>query len=228
MSSISPFHDSDSLVLIEAGVLEELFLDDIGNRKPQLAFLDADADEASDPRLESLSSTSHGRGQNTARESSTVDEQSPSDVSSQPYAPRKRRRVDGLEQRSDSAGDYCVPPLPALPLLEAIVEAHFHSLHHWMPILHETRFRVKLKDSQERARLVVLFHALVSTSIKYIRLEDFDMTLEDAARQIRISRTAVMLNAMESLSLENTQALVFLAFDYVLMRTPASHLPFMF
>ena len=84
-----------------------------------------------------------------------------------------------------------------------------------MPILHETRFRAKLRDSGERARLAVLFHALVSTSIKYIDLASFEMTVEDVQRLIRTSRRAVMLNAMDSLSIENTQALAFLAFDFV-------------
>ncbi|OIW32798.1 hypothetical protein CONLIGDRAFT_660573 [Coniochaeta ligniaria NRRL 30616] len=185
-------------------VLEELFLDNVGNRKPQLAFLDVDAEEVSNHRLESLTSASDTRQHNEAEESPIVDERSSLDVSSQHGGPRKRRRVDEPEQWSEIATGPWMPPLPALPLLEAVVEAHFRTLHHWMPILHETRFRAKLKDGQERARLAVLFHAL-----------DFGMALEDAERQIRISRRAVMLNAMESLSLENTQALVFLAFDYM-------------
>jgi hypothetical protein len=195
-------------------VLEELFLDNAGNRKPQLAFLDVDTQAASN--LESLTSTSDGRRQQSlAVQSHAVDESLGFDVSSQHAGSRKRRRIDEPDQWPDSADGPWMPPLPSLPLLEAIVEAHFRTLHHWMPILHETRFRAKLRDSQERLKLAVLFHALVSTSIKYISLDDFGMTVEDVEHQIRVSRRAVVLNAMESLSLENTQALVFLAFDYM-------------
>jgi hypothetical protein len=41
------------------------------------------------------------------------------------------------------------------------------------------------------------------------------MNIRDVTRQIRISRKIVMEHAMESLSVENTQALVIIAFDYV-------------
>jgi hypothetical protein len=196
-------------------VLEELFLDHAGNRKPQLAFLDIDAEDFSNHPLALSASPFNTTHQNEAEDSPVMHELSPLEVSSQRDGPRKRRRVDEVDEWLGSADGPWIPPLPAQPLLEAIIEAHFHSLHHWMPILHETRFRAKLKDGQERARLAVLLHALVSTSIKYVSLKDFGMTLEDTERQISVSRRAVMLNAMGSLSLENTQALVFLAFDYV-------------
>ena len=196
-------------------MLEELLLDNVGNRKPQLAFLDVGADAADDHVLESGASASVGRVQTEAAQGSVMDGDLPPDATSQETGPRKRRRVDEADRWMNSADGPCMPPLPSLPVLEAMVEAHFRTLHHFMPILHETRFRAKLRDSQERERLAVLFHALVSTSIKYINLDEFKMTLEDVERQIRISRRAVMLNAMGSLSLENTQALVFLAFDYL-------------
>lgn len=198
-------------------MLEELFLDNVGNRKPQLAFLDVDVEEVEEVnnnRLEG-SSASDTRQQNGTGESPSVDERSPLGVSPRQDGARKRRRVGDPEQCLETVDGPWMPPLPALPLLEAVVEAHFRTVHHWMPILHETRFRANLKDDRERARLAVLFHALVSTSLKHVKLADFGMALENAERQIRVSRRAVVLNAMESLSVENTQALAFLAFDYV-------------
>ncbi|KAB5576333.1 hypothetical protein GE09DRAFT_620751 [Coniochaeta sp. 2T2.1] len=196
-------------------VLEELFLDNGGNRKPQLAFLDGDADHANNGQLGPLGPASDATQRNNGESTPAAEDTSPEDATSNNGSPRKRRRIEEASHWADDADGPWMPPLPSLPVLEAIVEAHFRTLHHWMPILHETRFRAKLRDSRERTRIAVVFHALVSTSIKYIDLVSFEMTLEDVQRQIRISRRAVMLNAMDSLSIENTQALAFLAFDFM-------------
>ncbi|UKZ82941.1 hypothetical protein TrVFT333_010741 [Trichoderma virens FT-333] len=129
---------------------------------------------------------------------------------------RKRQRTDeGQEQHWDINDDSWMVPLPQFPLLEAVVEAHFQTVHHWIPILHETRFRAKFKDSFQRQKLTILLHALLSAAIKYVDFTDFGMNIRDVTRQIRISRKIVMEHAMESLSVENTQALVIIAFDYM-------------
>ena len=140
---------------------------------------------------------------------------SSADASSRMDGPRKRRRVEELNEAYSLDHSSRSATLPPLPFLEAVVEAHFVTVHHWIPILHETRFRAKLKDANELDRIAVLLHALLSTAIKYVNASDFGMTLEDAKRQIRVSRRIVMMSAMEALSIENTQALIFLAFDYV-------------
>lgn len=140
----------------------------------------------------------------------------------------KRQRIDdndngtGEVQYWDADNDSWIPPLPLISFLEAVVEAHFQTVHHWIPILHETRFRAKFKDPAERQKLPVLLHALLSASIKYVEFEDFGMSVHDVARQIRVSRRAVMSHAMESLSIENTQALVIIAFDYVRIKIVTS------
>ncbi|CAK7267140.1 hypothetical protein SEPCBS119000_002392 [Sporothrix epigloea] len=108
-----------------------------------------------------------------------------------------------------------IPPLPALPLLKAIVEAHFQTVHHWVPILHSTRFRAALTNARDRRRHAVLIHAMVAMSIKYVDFAAFNLTSRQVARQIRLSRRAVQLNALDGLSFINTQALIFLAFDYM-------------
>jgi hypothetical protein len=63
--------------------------------------------------------------------------------------------------------------------------------------------------------LAVLLHSLVAVAIKYIELDKAGLDREGAERQIRESRKIVMLQAMQSLSIENMQAMVFLAFDCV-------------
>ncbi|KAL7920251.1 sugar transporter domain-containing protein [Trichoderma austrokoningii] len=136
------------------------------------------------------------------------------------HRPKRQRINDGdydtLEAEYWDADNVSwIPPLPPVSFLEAVVEAHFQTVHHWVPILHETRFRAKFKDPMERQKLPVLLHALLSASIKYVDFENFGMSIQDVAKQIRVSRRAVMSHAMESLSIQNTQALVIIAFDYM-------------
>ncbi|KIH90842.1 hypothetical protein SPBR_00087 [Sporothrix brasiliensis 5110] len=141
-----------------------------------------------------------------------------------PYHHRRRARRNGDHDISDdddsnassSSLDHAwIPPLPALPLLKAIVEAHFQTVHHWVPILHPTRFRALLDDPRERRRRAVLIHAIIAMSIKYVDFGPFGLKSRHVARQIRLSRRAVQLNALDGLSFINTQALIFLAFDYM-------------
>lgn len=150
-----------------------------------------------------------------------------------PYHHRRRNRRGGdddnghADDNDDDASDddsnassssldhTWIPPLPALPLLKAIVEAHFQTVHHWVPILHPTRFRAALNDPRERRRRAVLIHAIIAMSIKYVDFGTFGLTSRQVTRQIRLSRRAVQLNALDGLSFVNTQALIFLAFDYV-------------
>ncbi len=202
-------------------MLERILLDNAGNRKPHLAFLDANVEQISGHPLPSFISSAAGSQHNDEERSPQTQTPSLAEADVQGEGRRKRRRLDdaGLSSLAEENGLW-MPPLPSLPLLEAVVEAHFHTVHHWVPILHETRFRAKLKDLQERRRLAVVLHAILSSSIKYVDYEEFGMTPEEVERQIRVSRKAVLFNAMDSLSIENTEALIFLAFDYVSHREP--------
>ncbi|KAJ5798284.1 uncharacterized protein N7503_007580 [Penicillium pulvis] len=126
----------------------------------------------------------------------------------------KRRRTNDMDPNSWTEDDG-LPPPPPLHLLDSIVDIHFRTVHHWVPILHEARFLAKLADADERNRLAVLLHSLVAVSIKYLDVDKVELGHINVDRQIRLSRKVVMLHAMQSVSVENMQALIFLAFDYV-------------
>lgn len=135
--------------------------------------------------------------------------------------PRKRRRVDScgnpkielavpLEDiLEDSSG------LPAPELMEGIVTAYFDNIQPWIPILHETRFRARIHDSEQRPRLVIILHAIVVAAIRLARPEVHGLSVIDVEAQTRKSRSIVVLNAMDNLSVENLQALIIIAFDDV-------------
>lgn len=140
--------------------------------------------------------------------------------SSETSSPRKRKRDDAIHE--DQGGSWknlddedSVPLLPSEAILEAIVEIYFAKIQPWIPFLHMPTFRARVKDPRERPKIKVLLHALVSATMKHLKLVDFGIDRADMRRQVRTSRNVVTLNAMGSISVENLQALIVLAFDYV-------------
>lgn len=211
--------------------MEQILLDSSGNTRARLAaLLDGDIAALNDTVNSQTASVIGQRGyltQGDAIERGTRNSSLASTSQADHHRPKRQRIDDGHNhigqlQYWDADNDSWVTPLPSIPFLEAAVEAHFQTVHHWIPILHETRFRAKFKDPVERQKLSILLHALLSASIKYVDFEDFGMSVHDVTRQIHASRRTVMSHAMESLSIENTQALVIIAFDYVRIMTAPS------
>ena len=135
-------------------------------------------------------------------------------------SPKKRKRDGTTHESMDGSWPNLddvefVPPLPSEAILEAIVETYFSKIQPWIPFLHVPTFRIRLRDQRERAKIKVLLHALVSATMKHLKLGHFGIGYEEMRRQVRISRNVVTLHAMGSLSVENLQALIVLAFDYV-------------
>jgi hypothetical protein len=135
-------------------------------------------------------------------------------------SPKKRKRDGNTHDNLDGSWPNLddvefIPPLPSEVILEAIVETYFSKIQPWIPFLHVPTFRIKLRDQRERAKIKVLLHALVSATMKHLKLGHFCIGQEEMRRQVRISRNVVTLHAMGSLSVENLQALIILAFDYV-------------
>lgn len=135
--------------------------------------------------------------------------------------PRKRRRIDScgnpkielalpLEDLLDATTS-----LPPPELLENIVTAYFINIQPWIPILHETRFRARVHDPEQRTRLVIVIHAIIVAAIRFARPGAHGLSAADVESQTKASRSIVVLNAMDSLSVENLQALTIIAFDDV-------------
>lgn len=132
----------------------------------------------------------------------------------------KRRRTDGPTEPSHISIELPyteddIDELPPSPLIEAIIEKYFATIHHWIPLLHQSRLENRMRNPKEAPKLKVLLHALVSATIRHIALDEFQLDKRQMEKQIRISRSVVMLNAMETLSVENLQALIIVAFDKV-------------
>ena len=195
--------------------LEKLLLDIDGERKPALAFLDADESGPDWSHQAPQTSTENGTQQSAAGHVDYI-----AGVPSPRISSTKRKRtVETLETPDGNTGvDFdgsAVPKLPHDALLQAIIDQHFCKAHHWIPILHQGTFRAKLIDPAGQDKFGVLLHALVSASIRHVPIEEHGMTEAEMYRQIRVSRNVVMLNAMQIPSVENLQALVIVAFDLV-------------
>ncbi|KAH6891519.1 fungal-specific transcription factor domain-containing protein [Thelonectria olida] len=131
----------------------------------------------------------------------------------------KRRRVDScgnprieiqvpLEDLSDPSST-----LPPPELLEDIVCSYFDNIQPWIPILHETRFRARINDSEQRPSLVVILHAIVVAALRFIQPEAHGLVSHNLEALAKKSRSVVILTAMDGLSVENLQALIIIAFD---------------
>ena len=133
--------------------------------------------------------------------------------------PLKRKRTETDMSRTPN---HIVPPiknieeneLPPDDLIDDLVEIYFANVHPWIPILHVRQFRERMRIPAERKKLTNIFHAIVSLCVRFSmdpRLDSPEVRL----RFSKLSRQTVILQSMESFSVENLQALVICAFDTV-------------
>jgi hypothetical protein len=127
---------------------------------------------------------------------------------SQPQLELPPLTLEGDSKRDD---DDLLPPDD---LMDDLVELYFHNIHPWIPILHVRKFRERMAIPAQRQKLTTIFHAITSLCVRFSK----DSRLSKAevrANFARRSRKTVILQSMESFSVENLQALVICAFDTV-------------
>lgn len=119
---------------------------------------------------------------------------------------------DVANRDGSGSAEYDEVDLPPKDLVNTLVEIYFAKIHPWIPMLHVRYFRERMANHRERARLTTIFHAIVSLCARFsddVRLGN----AETKARNARKSRQNVILQSMESFSVENLQALIICAFD---------------
>ncbi|KAI0102964.1 fungal-specific transcription factor domain-containing protein [Nemania sp. FL0031] len=129
----------------------------------------------------------------------------------------KRRRTNQSRQSSGTDSllnlegeDFQLPK----DLEDSLVEIYFARIHPWIPVLHVTRFRQSLRIPPERARLKIVLRAIASLCTRFSN----DPRLGDEitrSKLVKACRGAVILGSVESLSVENLQALTICAFDTI-------------
>jgi hypothetical protein len=143
------------------------------------------------------------------------------DIEAPLSSPLKRRRTYGTlnedpepRPRSPLPNHDDKEELPPDDLIDALVEIYFTNIHPWIPILHVRQFRERMKDAAQRKKIETIFHAIVSLCVRFS--DDPRLgSAEVRTRYSKRSRNIVILQSMESFSVENLQALVICAFDTV-------------
>lgn len=114
----------------------------------------------------------------------------------------KRRRMN---EALDTSRTEDAPALPGADILESILTAYFTLVHPWIPMIHQGRFFDRLADETQRDQLVIILHSMVLAASKFVP--------EAATYVLAHTRRWIICTAMDSLSLENLQALIILAFN---------------
>ena len=98
-------------------------------------------------------------------------------------------------------------------ILDVVIDTYFKTAHHWIPFLHERRFRERLLRNSEREKLEIVIHAMTYIAV---RLVSHDVITKKEAEEIaRESKEMVLMRAFDDLSVENLQALAMIAFEHV-------------
>ena len=98
-------------------------------------------------------------------------------------------------------------------VLDTVISVYFKTAHHWIPFLHESRFRARYQNTQERIKLEIVLHAMTYVAIRLVPPDIISKT--DAHEIACTSQKMVLKSAFDDLSVENLQALAMIAFDHV-------------
>jgi hypothetical protein len=146
--------------------------------------------------------------------------------------PRKRRRVDSCGNPNIEVAvpledlDSPAASLPPPEVMEEVISVYFQVIQPWIPILHETQFRRRIHDPTDLPLLVVVLHAMVVATLRFVNLKGQTLSEADLTAQTTRSRSIVLLTALDRLSVENLQGLVIIAFNDVSTRPgPGSSFP---
>ncbi|KXH50349.1 hypothetical protein CSIM01_05407 [Colletotrichum simmondsii] len=128
----------------------------------------------------------------------------------------KRRRLDGHEPINIDLTGNSSPTSPVLPDeedIEIVLKAYFAYVHPWIPIIHEARFRRRLREPGEAKLLLAVIHAMVLSASRYISDEDVATNLFGAHQQRSITRDWIVSTSMKTFNVESHQALIIVAFN---------------
>lgn len=96
-------------------------------------------------------------------------------------------------------------------LQDSIVDTYFSQVHHWIPMVHQGRFRQRLVIPEQRDKLEVLIQAMAVSAAKYVP----NGTHISVSCSASTRREWLVSEAMNQLSVESMQALIIVAFNDV-------------
>lgn len=104
--------------------------------------------------------------------------------------------------------------LPSPEIVDHLVKLYFQQVHPWIPVLHISSFKSRMKDPSQREKLSTVLHAITSVCL---RLDDseYARSITDLKDYCLRCRHTVILRSMEAFSVHNLQALIIVAFDII-------------
>ncbi|CAH0036778.1 unnamed protein product [Clonostachys rhizophaga] len=124
----------------------------------------------------------------------------------------KRRRLDGdLSYHAGLGVEHARTHTDEEQQL--ILDAYFTHLHPWIPMIHEARFRQRLSDVDEQKDLQIIIHAMILAATKYIKDSEVAASFLPSQSHMQQLRDSIVATAMRQLTVENSQALLIVAFN---------------
>ncbi|EKG19364.1 Transcription factor fungi [Macrophomina phaseolina MS6] len=150
-------------------------------------------------------------------ESSHPDDSAPPvlDESARPTAKRSRVENEVATFHNPETNIPTFDPLiPPQDILVRLVDLYFLRLHPWIPVLHVRSFREQMNDTSQHPKLASIFHAIVSVCARF-SIDPYYISHSDLRGLCKRCRDTVILKSMETVTVQNLQALVIVAFDII-------------
>lgn len=101
------------------------------------------------------------------------------------------------------------------PRLEALLDAYFMNIHPWIPMIHMTTFRRKVQGRDEAAEAPLLSYAMLAAVLPLLNVSGGHLSADRIEREVERLKTTVITRATNSITVENLQALIIVAFTHV-------------
>lgn len=147
------------------------------------------------------------------------------DASSNSERRGKRRRLNSEEtqqsRRENSSSAFYEERLDvsthflAGPRLEALLDAYFTNVHPWIPMVHMMTFRRKLQGRDEAAEAPLLLYAMLAAVFPLLNVSEGRLSADRIEREVERLKSTVITRATNSITVENLQALIIVAFTHV-------------
>ncbi|KAK2759525.1 hypothetical protein FQN54_003004 [Arachnomyces sp. PD_36] len=142
--------------------------------------------------------------------------------------PAKRRRlhqaadtdpvqIDESKQAHNGTTDSVGGTLPQEDLIYSLVDDYFDLIHPWVPVLHKKLFLERIQDPVRRHDLttLLLLNAIVSVSVRFSTDSRLAGNPQQQERYSEQCSQFVIVQSMNTFSVESLEALVIVAFDTI-------------
>ena len=143
--------------------------------------------------------------------------------------PAKRRRIQQAADSNpvqidneDNSSDGGTPDslgatLPPEDLIYSLVDDYFVNIHPWVPVLHQKLFMERMEDPVRRRELTTLLilNAIVSVSVRFSKDPRLTGNSQLQERYSKQCCQFVIVQSMNTFSVESLEALVIIAFDTI-------------